>query len=63
MKLNILIFLEKAIRITYKDMLEDTKDQICPIVMKVIEEKDPSARDQALKVIGVMAARLDENAM
>ena len=44
-------------------MLEDTKDQISPVVMKVIEEKDPAGRDQALKVIGIMVGRLGESAM
>ena len=44
-------------------MLEDTKDQISPVVMKVIEEKDPACRDQALKVIGIMVGRLGESAM
>ena len=63
MKLNILVFLERAILTTYIDMLEDTKDQISPVVMKVIEEKDPAGRDQALKVIGIMVGRLGESAM
>ena len=45
-KLNILVFLERAILVTYIDMLEDIKDQICcPPVMKVIEAKDPAGRD------------------
>lgn len=44
-KLNILVFLERAILITYIDMLEDIKDQISPVVMKVIEEKDPACRE------------------
>ena len=31
--------------------------------MKAIDEKDPSTREQGLKVIGVMVARLGDNAM
>ena len=44
-KLNILDFLERAILKTYIDVLEDIKDQLAPLVMKMLEEKDPNCRD------------------
>ena len=62
-KLNILVFLERAILKTYIDVLEDIKDQLTPLIMKMLEEKDPNCRDQALKVLGVMVGRLGESAL
>ena len=44
-------------------MIEDIKDAIMPTIMAGIEEKDGPCRDQAAKVIGILVARLGENAM
>ena len=62
-KQNILIFMERAILKTYIDVLEDIKDQLTPLVMKMLDEKDANCRDQALKVLGVMVGRLGESAL
>ena len=62
-KQNILVFMERAILKTYIDVLEDIKDQLTPLVMKMLEEKDANCRDQALKVLGVMVGRLGESAL
>lgn len=59
-KQNIMVFLERAILKTYIDVLEDIKDQLTPLVMKMLDEKDANCRDQALKVLGVMVGRLGE---
>ena len=62
-KQNILIFLEKVITTTNIDMLEDIKGQLATTVMNGIEEKDPGVRDQGVKVLGIMVARLGDSVM
>ena len=57
-KINIMKFLEQAIRVTYIDQLEDTVEQLAPLAVGVTDEKDAGLRDQALIVLGVLFARV-----
>ena len=57
-KLNIAVFIEKAIRVTYIDDLEDIVDAIGPLAVSVSDEKDAGLRDQGLIVLGVLLARV-----
>lgn len=44
-KLNIAIFIERAVLITYIDPLEEIADQLGPLAIKVTEEKDANIRE------------------
>lgn len=44
-KLNIAVFMERAIRTTYIDQLEDLVDRLAPIAVALSDEKDAATRD------------------
>ena len=44
-KLKISVFIEKALRVTYIDDLEDIVDAIGPLAVSVSDEKDANLRD------------------
>lgn len=44
-KMNMAIFMEKAIRTTYIDQLEEIVDKIAPLAVFVSDEKDATCRD------------------
>ena len=44
-KTAMLVFMEKAIRTTYIDALTDMKEQLIPIPMSLIDDKDPGLRE------------------
>jgi len=57
-KQNIMVFLERAIRTTYIDCLEEIVDKLAPLAVAVSDEKDAACRDQGLVVLGVLSARV-----
>lgn len=44
-KMNIAIFIERAVLITYIDPLEEIADQLGPLALKITEEKDAKIRE------------------
>ena len=52
-----MVFMERAVRTTYIDDLEEVVDQIAPVAVAGSDEKDAALRDQSLVVLGVLHAR------
>jgi len=44
-KTNIMVFTERALRITYIDPLEELVDTLVPIVVALTDDKEPNCRD------------------
>lgn len=57
---SIMVFTERAIKITYIDHLEEIADTIAGIAVGLSENKDNALRDQALVVLGVLLARVPD---
>jgi len=62
-KINICKFLESAVQNTYIDDLQDICQDLLPQVMKVCEEKDANTRETAMHLVGILLARLGDEAM
>ena len=50
--------MERAIRNTYIDPLEEIVERLAPLAVAITEEKDAALRDQGLVVLGVLLARV-----
>jgi hypothetical protein len=57
-KMNMAIFMERALRTTFIDALEEIVDKLAPIAVMVSDEKEVTCREQGLAVIGVLLARV-----
>lgn len=57
-KQNIAIFMERSIRTTFIDQLEEIANKLAPMAITFTEDKDANLRDQGLIVLGVLLARV-----
>ena len=57
-KQNIAIFMERSIRTTFIDQLEEIVDKLAPLAVTFTDDKDANLRDQGLIVLGVLLARV-----
>lgn len=62
-KINLCLFLEKAIQVTYIDVLQRISGAFLTVMMKMSEDSQGDTRDAALKVLGILKGRLGESAM
>ena len=59
-KTGTLKFVEKAVVVTYVDVLERAADEYLPAIAKVMEDKDGGVRDTALHCMGLLKGRLKD---
>lgn len=59
-KIGTLKFLGKFVLVTYIDVLKRAAPDLLPNIVKVLDDKDSTVRDQACHVMGLMKARLPE---
>lgn len=57
------IFLDKAIKSTYIDQLEEIATETIKLAVLISEEKDEKIRDQGFTCLGTLTARLPESLM
>jgi hypothetical protein len=57
-KAHIAVFIERSIRTTYIDQLEEMVDSLAPMAVTFSDDKDGGLRDQGLVVLGVLSARV-----
>jgi len=56
-------FVESLSVVTYIDVLQRVQDDLLPAVVKVMEDKDGTVRDNALHCMGILKGRLGEGAV
>ena len=57
-KISIAVFLERTIRTTYIDPLEEVSESVAKLAVQISEDTNAGLRDQGLIILGVLLARV-----